>query len=364
MSEFKLKTDLMFGPQAVQHIKELPYHQVLVITDGFLESSGAVAKMVQYLPKGASYETYSHVKPDPTQELVDEGVGVLKRVHPDLLIAFGGGSCIDAAKAILFSARDQGLDHPYFIAIPTTAGTGSEVTNFAVITRGEDKVVLIDDFLAPDVAVLDADLTKTVPAKVTVDTGLDVLTHAMEAYVSTTATLFTDALAVRAFRTVLSELPIVVDDGLAMRSRTRMIEASCTAGIAFTNAGLGINHSLAHALGGRFHVAHGRLNAILLPYVMRFHMVETKYREPYECLAHDVGLADADALLAEVLNLRNRLGVEEKLSDLPALDASTFEQELSGIADAAQHDRCTPTSPRPVAQSDLVNLARTAFYGE
>ena len=162
---------------------------------------------------------------------------------------------------------------------------------------------------------------------------------------------------------MFEDLPVVYRDGLAMRSRTRMIEASCSAGIAFTNAGLGINHSLAHALGGRFHVAHGRLNAILLPYVMRFHMSEPKYREPYDRLAHDLGMADADELLARVLELRECLGVENVLSDLPQFEPAAFEAELSGIAEAAQHDRCTPSNPRAVSKQDLVNIARDAYCG-
>lgn len=362
MQGFKLTTELFFGPQAVSHLENLPYRNIFVITDGFLESSGAVAKMAQHLPVGSHYQTYSDVKPDPSQELVDAGVAVIEKVHPDLVIAFGGGSCIDATKAILYFAHEHGMEKPYFMAIPTTAGTGSEVTNFAVITRGENKVVLIDDFLAPDGALLDADFTKTVPAKITADTGLDVLTHALEAYVSNTATSFTDALAVKALRIVFEDLPVVYRDGLAMRSRARMIEASCAAGIAFTNAGLGINHSIAHALGGRFHVAHGRLNAVLLPYVMRFHMAEAKYREPYDRLAHELGLADAEALLAKIVEIRHTLGVENSLSELPIMPGD-FEAAVSDIAEAAQHDRCTPTNVRAVSKQDLVNIARDAYYG-
>lgn len=363
MQGFKLTTELFFGPQAISHLEGLPYRNIFVITDGFLESSGAVAKMAQHLPAGSRYQTYSDVKPDPSQELVDAGVAVIERIHPDMVIAFGGGSCIDATKAILYFAHEHGMEKPYFMAIPTTAGTGSEVTNFAVITRGENKVVLIDDFLAPDGALLEADFTKTVPAKITADTGMDVLTHALEAYVANAATTFTDALAVKALRIVFEDLPVVYRDGMAMRSRGRMTEASCAAGIAFTNAGLGINHSIAHALGGRFHVAHGRLNAILLPYVMRFHMAEPKYREPYDRLAHELGLADADELLAKIVELRHALGVENSLSELPNILPGDFEGAVSDVAEAAQHDRCTPTNPRPVSKQDLVNIARDAYYG-
>ena len=363
MNGFKLKTELFFGPQSVAYLGGSDHKNVLVITDDFLESSGAVAKMVQHLPHGTHYETYSNVKPDPSQELVDEGVAMIEKMRPDMVIAFGGGSCIDASKAILYFAHEHGMERPYFLAIPTTAGTGSEVTDFAVITRGENKVCLIDDFLAPDGALLDAGFTKTVPAKVTADTGMDVLTHAMGAYVSKDHTTFTDTLAVKALHIVLADLPVVFSDGMAVRARTAMIEASCAAGIAFTNAGLGINHSLAHALGGRFHVAHGRLNAVLLPYVMRFHMSEEKYRARYDCLAHDLGLADADALLAAVIDIRKQLHIEDSLSELSQIEVCAFESELGSIAEAAQSDRCTPTNPRPVSNADLVNIVRDAFRG-
>lgn len=363
MNAYKMKTELFFGFRAVEHLSEMPYRNLLIITDGFLESSGALAKLVQHLPAGARYETYSNVRPDPSQELVDEGAAVLTRVRPDLLVAFGGGSCIDAAKAMLLSACEGGMERPYFLAVPTTAGTGSEVTNFAVVTRGSDKVVLIDDFLAPDGALLEADFTRTVPPAVTADTGMDVLTHALEAYVSSTATSFTDAMAVKALRIVCTDLPAAFRDGMAMRSRTRMIEASCIAGIAFTNAGLGINHSLAHALGGRFHVAHGRLNAVLLPYVIRFHLGRSDCREAYERLAVELGMVDADELLTRICALRAELGIENSLSELGRIDATRFEAELSAIAEAAQHDRCTPTNPCAVSKQDLVNILRDAFAG-
>jgi alcohol dehydrogenase class IV len=192
---------------------------------------------------------------------------------------------------------------------------------------------------------------------------LDVLTHGLEAYVSKNSTTFTDALAVKALRLVFVNLPIVYKDGMAMRSRMRMTEASCTAGIAFTNAGLGINHSLAHALGGRFHIAHGRLNAILLPYVMHFHMSEDKYREPYEHLSHELGMKNANELLQKIISIRSKLDIENSFADLGSIDADIFESELNSMADAALHDRCTPTNPRPVSKQDLVNLYRDAYNG-
>ncbi|WP_028264457.1 1-propanol dehydrogenase PduQ [Atopobium fossor] len=362
MKEFKLKTELFFGTQAIHHLSTIDCSHVLVITDDFLAKSGMVAKMTQHLPQGVACHVYSNVKPDPSQELVDEGVEMICDVKPDLVISFGGGSCIDATKAILYFAHERGLKRPYFLAIPTTAGTGSEVTNFAIITRGPNKIALIDDFLAPDGALLEADFTRSVPPRITVDTGLDALSHALESYVSTEATPFSQALSVKVLRMIFEDLPVVYRDGMAMRNRARMMEAACAAGIAFTNAGLGINHSLAHALGGRFHVAHGRLIAILMPYVIAFHISDSTYAEPYNQLAHELGLQDAHALLEKIMLFLRELDVETSLSELSGIESAAFEKELVAMAEAAQHDRCTPTNVRYVSQQDLINIYRQAFH--
>ena len=363
MHEFTLATEVLFGPQAIDALSDMPYRSIFIITDEFLVKSGMLAKLARHLPVGAAFQTYSHVRPDPSQELVDEGACAFAEANPDIVIAFGGGSCIDAAKAMLRQAMGRGVIKPYFLAIPTTAGTGSEVTNFAVITCGDRKVVHIDASMAPDAALLVADFTRSVPARITVDTGMDVLTHAIEAYVSTGATSFSDALAVKAIRMVLADLPQVYRDGMAMRARSGMIEASCMAGAAFTNAGLGINHSLAHALGGTFHVAHGRLNAVLLPYTMAFHMAERASREPFERLALELGMEGADALLRAILDLRIRLGIESCLSELDQIDALAFDRCVGEMAQTALHDRCTCSNVRAVSKQDLVNLYRDAMQG-
>ncbi|WP_251158568.1 1-propanol dehydrogenase PduQ [Caniella muris] len=363
MSRFAIKTELHFGPRAVDSLQGLPFRRVLVVTDGFLADSGAVSQLTCHLPSQATCEVYSDVRPDPTQELVEAGVGVLERVRPDLVIAFGGGSSIDATKAMLYFARERAMDRPCFLAVPTTAGTGSEVTNFAIVTRGEDKVALIDDFLAPDGALLNARFTRTVPPRVTADTGLDVLTHALEAFVARGAGSFTDALCVKAVSTVFAELPRVFKDGGAMKGREAMLEASCAAGIAFTNAGLGINHSIAHALGGRFHVAHGRLNAVLLPYVLAFHEQDGAVRTRFDGLARQVGLVDCDGLVGRVKGLLDELGVERRLGELEGIEETPFMEALDGIVDAARNDRCTPMDPCVLSRQDFVNLCRDAFWG-
>ena len=229
--------------------------------------------------------------------MVTAGISVIMDFKPDAVIAFGGGSPIDAAKAIMyFASRQFDMKDCPFIAIPTTSGTGSEVSKFAVITDKDRgiKYPLIDDKLLPDYAVLDAELTQSVPQKVTADTGLDVLTHAIEAYVCNEANSFTDALAEKAVKLVYNNLLTAYREPGDLQARQAMHDASCMAGAAFSNAGLGLCHAMAHALGAQAHIPHGRANAILLPYVMSFNAgCETKLTETagrYAELAELIGL--------------------------------------------------------------------------
>lgn len=361
MQGFMLGPNLHFGDRASQILDHIDKERVLVVTDSFLATSGALEKLKQYIPKRCNVRVFSEVAPDPSQELIDKGVDFALEFQPEWVIAFGGGSSIDAAKCILYFAAEKGLERPHLTAIPTTAGTGSEVTNFAVVTRGGTKVALIDDFLYPDCAVLDPTYSMTVPPKVTADTGLDALTHALEALVATDASRFSDAMAVSAMGHIFEHLPRCYNDGMAKSSRSAMVEASCMAGVAFTNAGLGINHSLAHALGGTFHVAHGRLNAILLPYVLAFNAEDRDAAKKYDAAARELGYANREELFLSVKKLLEELGVDCKLSSVIKASASEFECHLSALAEAAMHDRCTPTNPRATSKQDFVNILREAF---
>lgn len=363
MQEFSLGPQLHFGEQASHILDHIDVDRVLIVTDSFLARSGALEKLKQFVPRRCEINVFSDVAPDPTQELIDAGVEVALAFQPEWVLAFGGGSSIDAAKSILYFAAEKGLTRPHLTAIPTTAGTGSEVTNFAVVTRGSTKLALIDDFLYPDCAVLDPIYTLTVPAKVTADTGMDALTHALEALVSKNATRMSDAMALSAMKTIFEHLSKCYKDGMLVRSRSALLEASCMAGIAFTNAGLGINHSLAHALGGKFHVAHGRLNAILLPYVMGFNAQDARARAKYDEVAHELGYCDCKALLEAIVRLAAELDIPETLSSTIKASASEYEAALSDMAEAAMHDRCTPTNPKAASKQDFVNLFRAAYNG-
>lgn len=353
MEQFSLKPTLYFGPNALEALEQLAKQRVFLVTDAFLVKSGLLDRVTERLA-GSTVEVFDQVIPDPPLPLIAQGVQNFRAFGPDVLVALGGGSPMDCAKAVRHFAGGKRLP---FWCVPTTAGTGSEVTSFAVLTdpdRGV-KYPLVDPALLPDAAVLDASLLAGVPPAVTADTGMDVLAHAAEAMVALRASPFTEAMAVKAFQTAFSALP---EAGADPQAREPMLQASCLAGIAFNGAGLGICHSLSHALGGRYHLPHGRLNAMLLPHVVRFNAGEPSAAGQYGRLAKACGLAaNARALAAALWRLRSSLGMPETLAACGVV-RETLLADLDAIAAAALEDICTPTNPRPVTAGELKAILR------
>lgn len=373
MDKFDLHTKIFIGSASFDKMLE-QRRRVFIVTDKFMHESGRVSYLTDKIKaEGAKWEIFSDVTPDPDIETVTAGVAKILEFQPDTVIALGGGSPIDAAKAIVyFAAKQIDLRDCPFVAVPTTSGTGSEVSKFAVITdraRGI-KYPLIDDTLLPDYAVLDAELTCSVPPKVTADTGLDVLTHAIEAFVCTEANAFTDALAEKSVKLVDHYLLLAYKEPENREARQGMHNASCLAGAAFSNAGLGLCHSMAHAMGAQFHIPHGRANAILLPVVMSFNAgcettltpVATRYAE----LASLIGMGatsmrqSALNLIHMVRRLQQRMGVPQCIKDA-GVSAEDFEAALDAMADAALADRCTATNPKPCTKEDIIELYRQAY---
>lgn len=346
METFTVKPKLCFGADALTALRELAGKRVLVVTDGFLASSGLLDRVRAQLPD-SQVTVFDQVEPDPSVELVARGVQVLRECRPEAVIAFGGGSPMDCAKAVRWCA---GGAVPLW-AIPTTAGTGSEMTSFAVITDKEKgiKHPLMDGALLPEVAVLDPSLLDGVPPSVTADTGMDVLTHAAEAYVAVGATPFTDALAEKAFVMAYQNLPTAYRTPGGSRAKEAMLYASCLAGMAFDAAGLGISHSLAHTLGGRIHMPHGRLNALLLPRVVAFNAAQEAAAKKYARLAALCGLAGSSRALTGALN---RLLTALKLPRTLTVD------DPKAVAAAAMEDRCTAANPRKVSAAELETILR------
>lgn len=348
--------------------------RVFVVTDRFMQESGLIRYVTEVLDQlGIDYMIFADVKPDPDIAVVSKGIAVLADFKPQVVIAMGGGSVIDAAKAMNYLAVSQGYyEKCLFAAVPTTSGTGTEVSRFAVISdpAKSAKYPLILDELLPDAAILDAGLTMGVPPQITADTGMDVLTHALEAFVSADANDFTDAAAEKALRLVHGNLLKVYRQPDDYEARRKMHHASCLAGMAFSNAGLGLNHGMAHALGGRFHIPHGRANAVLLPYVVCYNSGCRQKLTPaavrYGEAAALLGI-DSPDLRQSVLNivrvikrLSEQMGIPGDISGL-GVSRREFAEALDELADAAVNDACTAANPIRCTKEDVRGLFLEAY---
>jgi alcohol dehydrogenase class IV len=319
---------------------------------------------------------FADVVPDPTIDVVTQGLAQALACQPEAIIALGGGSAIDTAKAInSLYAQSTGAAAPALIAVPTTSGTGSEVTSFAVISdpATKSKYPIIDAQLIPNYAILDPQFTLSVPASVTADTGMDVLTHTLEAYVSTGATDFTDAFAEKAMRIVWQELATTVKHGDDLAARTKMHNASCLAGLAFSSAGLGISHSLAHAFGGMFHIPHGRANAMILPHIISYNAGlelagESTALHRYEAAANLLGIqagtpkATVHGLITGIKRLSQSFNIPQTINDY-GIDPEEFLEAVPAMAQKALDDNCTGTNPRKPSLADLEGLYKELVKG-
>lgn len=376
MEEFQIKPRVYFGRDALTCLVGMEAQKVLVITDPFMVESGMVHRVTEQLA-GKEHRIFSQVVPDPPLELVIRGVQEVLDFLPDLIVAMGGGSAIDEAKAIRHFAGKMGQAPPMrLVAVPTTSGTGSEVTSFAVITdpgKGV-KYPLVDEKLLPDVAILDASLVATVPPAIVADTGMDVLTHALEAYVSTKSTPFTDALAERAACMVFRYLVRSFKNAEDLEAREQMHYASCMAGMAFNQASLGVNHAIAHNIGGKFRLAHGRTNAILLPYVVEYNARTEDYRQKeytkaarkYADLASMIG-AGGVHVRAGVKNLIGRIRRMQSQMEMPVslhqagLSPESLHEKEKEIASGALADGCIQTNPREATIEDVLGILKKAI---
>ena len=375
MNSFNVHTKIMTGGGLETVAPKLK--RAFIVTDGFMSSSGKVSYITDKLEAaGVEYRVFDQVRADPDVGTVSKGVEAIQDFKPDAVIAFGGGSPIDAAKAIVFFAgKTCDMRECQFIAVPTTSGTGSEVTSFAVITDPEKEVKypLVEESLLPDLAILDAELTVSVPPSVTADTGIDVFTHAVEALVSTAASDFSDAAAEKSIKLVRKHLLTAYHHPEDMVARQGMHNASCLAGMAFSNSGLGLNHGMAHALGARFHIPHGRANGILLPYVMSFNAGCSESLTPvakrYAKIARLLGLESSSVRQSALNLIRTARKYVEQLS-IPSsiqkagVNKDEFEAELDAMAEAALADRCTATNPRSCTAEEIEQIFRKAYSGK
>lgn len=345
MTEFTCSTRIIMGTGAVSALKDMGGKRLLLVTDPYFLKNGG-AKRVMDAAQAAENRIFDRIEPDPSVALAAEGTAVVKEFDPDLIVALGGGSAMDCAKAMAyFSGTTAKL-----IAIPTTSGSGSEVTDFAILTHGGVKHPLVDKRLRPEVAILDDNFLGELPPALVADTGFDVLCHALEALVAKNRSPVTDALAKDAFCTAFAALP--ASFGGCREVRLRLHAASCMAGMAFTQAGLGLCHAMAHSLGGLYHIPHGRLNAILLPAVISCNA--SVCADQYARLARETGLGGSADSIA-VRNLKNGLIRLRKELKLPAtlaqagVEPGRVWRDTQCIVTATLEDPCCQTNPVEVA---------------
>ena len=409
MQWFKVPEKIYFEAGSIAYLEKMPeITKAFIVTDESMVKLGYVDKILYHLRKRNEYvhsEIFSDVESDPSFATIKRGVAAMNSFQPDVIIALGGGSAIDAAKGMwLFyeypDADVEGMKLKFMdirkrtykfpklgikakmVAIPTTSGTGSEVTSFAVISDKEKnmKYPLADYELTPDVAIIDPDLVMSLPKSITADTGMDVLTHAIEAYVSNMASDYTDGLSEKAAELVFNYLKEAYEHGDNKTAREKMHNASCIAGMSFTNAFLGLNHSIAHKLGGEFHIAHGRANAILLPYVIKYNSQKPtkfvsfpKYEyfiadEKYANLARKLGLnastteEGVNSLIRAIQKLNAELNEPKSIQEA-GIDEKEFLAKVDELADKAFSDQCTTANPRVPLVPEIKQILLDAYYG-
>lgn len=404
MQWFRVPERIYFEPGSIHYLEKIKAKKAFIVTDKFMDKLGYVSKIIYHLKKAnMDINIFLDVEPDPSIETIMEGARQMQNFEPDIIIALGGGSAIDAAKGMWLFYENPNIDFnslklrfmdirkrafkfpklgkkAKLVAIPTTSGTGSEVTAFSVITDKKNKIKypLADYELTPNIAIIDSDLVKTVPKTVTADTGLDVLTHAIEAYVSIMASDYTDALALKAIELVFKYLPIAYNDSANETAREKMHNASCIAGMAFSNAFLGVNHSIAHKLGSEFHIPHGRSNAIMLPHVIRYNSNKPnkivsfpKYEyyiapEKYGQIAKHLGLPSSsieegvNSLITAVLDLMKTLNMPITLSEC-GVSKKHLDAVILDLADEAFEDQCTTANPRVPLVNEIIDLIKSAY---
>ncbi|WP_058485455.1 iron-containing alcohol dehydrogenase [Defluviitalea phaphyphila] len=374
---FRVPKDIVFGEGSLEYLSTLEGKKATLVTGGSsMKRFGFLDEAKKQLEKaGMEVSIVDGVEPNPSIETVIRGGKEMEEFGPDWIIAIGGGSALDAAKImwVYYEYPDTKFEDlvngnfpklrtkAKFVAIPSTSGTASEITAFSVITdtKNHIKYPLVSYEITPDIALLDANIPAKTPPHITANTGMDVMAHAIEAYVSTNATSYTDPLAMEAIKLVFKHLPIVYKDGSNIKSRECMHNASTIAGMAFTNSSLGLVHSLAHKIGGEFGITHGLANAILMPYIIEYNRKATnKFDEIEKQL-------EIDDIVEELKALNKKVGIPTTLKEVTEVEITEekFNQVLDRMSKNAFEDPCTLTNPRKSSPEDVKEIYKAAFYG-
>lgn len=373
-------SELMFGAGSLDYIKSIHAQRVNIVVGGSsMEKSGMLAKVQELFSEaGAKVSVIRGVEPDPSLETVLRGAGEMLEFQPDLIVGLGGGSAMDAAKAMWIYYEHPELktieeilppnEFPKLrkkarlCCIPSTSGTASEVSRSIVISDNERGVKhgIGNMEMMPDIAICDPAVTMSMPGHITAETGMDAMTHAVEALVSQRANYLSDILARQAVNDIFTYLPLAYEDGEDVEAREKMLNASMAAGLAFTNVSLGIVHSIAHTLGSFFHIAHGLGDAIVLPYVIHFNeMKSAEARKIYRNLAEE---QKAESFEEGILELNKKLHITDKISALLSEEQkAAYQDKIPEMADMALADGCTKTNPVIPTKEEMEELFKTIF---
>ena len=390
MARFTLPRDLYHGKGALAELRTLRGNRAFVVVGGgSMKRFGFLDKVEQYLKEaGMEVRLFEGVEPDPSVETVMRGAAAMREFQPDWIVSIGGGSPIDAAKAmwVFYEYPETTFEQlcvPFsfptlrtkarFCAIPSTSGTATEVTAFSVITDNAKgvKYPLADFNITPDVAIVDPELAETLPKKLTAHTGMDAMTHAVEAYVSTLHCDYTDPLALHAIEMISANL--VKSYNGDMDARAKMHDAQCLAGMAFSNALLGIVHSMAHKTGAAYsggHIVHGAANAMYLPKVIRFNAEEPEAAERYAQIARFIHLKGettaelVEALVNRVNEMNAELDIPSRIKDYEGgiIDEKEFMEKLPRVAELAVGDACTGSNPRRITPAQMAELLKSCYF--
>lgn len=366
-------TKIYSGCGAMESLKDIKNSKILIMSDGFLVKNKMINMVLDNIDSTNTVEVFDEIKPDPPLSVVSKAMAKMIKMDAEYIIGFGGGSAIDTAKGTIYFLKQSGKlkKDLEFIAIPTTSGTGSEVTNVAVVTDEQSSVkhALVSDEILPDVAILDPKTTESLPPAIVANTGMDVLTHSLEAYIANGANDFSDALAEKSGELVVKYLLKAYKNADDKLAKEKMHMASNLAGNAFNIAGLGVNHSIAHQIGGVYHIAHGLANAILLCEVIDFNSENPKTKERYAEYSRKIGLAekhdcDCEAIskLKSFINkIMEDMNLPKKISQCANVDLSKWGLEKFVMTANAMKDRCLPGNPRNVEDKDVLEILEKIY---
>ncbi len=372
MSSFYIKPKIEFGENSLNVIREHNIKKCFIVTDKSIVDLKLINKVLNVLASEVKVEIFSKVTPNPTIEIIEEGMKEMISFDPDYVIAIGGGSPIDACKGMLYFekkiAEEIGEPHPkrYFIAIPTTSGTGSEVTSYSVISAGKRKIALANDEMLPNLAILNPSFMETLPPHIIADTGMDVLTHAMESFVSKERSVFTNPIALESMKLINENLLEHYKNPKEIKYRENVQNASCMAGIAFNNSSLGINHSIAHIVGAIFKLSHGRANAIVMPYIIDENTNADKY---YSLIAQELKiksslqLSGKEALIEHVKNMKKTMQIPASLKDI-GIKLEVFKNEIPTMISEIKKDICTSGNPNKFDDEKLIRILLRIYFGD